>query len=72
MHSKCYEIFRWTDSKDLHDYFRNNSVSETLFHADIYNVHKNILMWKIIFKSVEISTAVTYGIAYIEGYNIIR
>ncbi len=63
-----------TDHEDPLDYLRGHGVSEAQFRADVQRAYNNsnvdVSVLEKPSKPVEVPTAVTDGIAYIEGYNV--
>ncbi|PEP60037.1 N-acetylmuramoyl-L-alanine amidase [Bacillus pseudomycoides] len=72
-----YDVTKYlggTDHEDPLDYLRSHGVSEAQFRADVKRAYNNSSVEVSVpekpSKPAEIPTAVTDGIAYIEGYNI--
>ncbi|PGG76465.1 N-acetylmuramoyl-L-alanine amidase, partial [Bacillus toyonensis] len=72
-----YDVTKYlsgTDHEDPLDYLRSHGVSEAQFRADVQRVYKNSSVEVSVpeqpSKPAEVPTAVTDGIAYIEGYNV--
>ncbi|PFR52586.1 N-acetylmuramoyl-L-alanine amidase [Bacillus cereus] len=72
-----YDVTKYlggTDHEDPLDYLRSHGVSEAQFRADVQRAYNNSNVDVSVpdkpSKPVEVSTAVTDGIAYIEGYNV--
>ncbi|MBE5106487.1 N-acetylmuramoyl-L-alanine amidase [Bacillus thuringiensis] len=72
-----YDVTKYlggTDHEDPFDYLRSHGVSETQFRADVQRAYNNanvdVSVPEKPSKPAEVSTAVTDGIAYIEGYNV--
>ncbi|MFJ8454197.1 N-acetylmuramoyl-L-alanine amidase [Bacillus paramycoides] len=72
-----YDVTKYlggTDHEDPLDYLRSHGVSEAQFRADVQRVYNNSSVEVPVpekpSKPEEIPTAVTDGIAYIEGYNV--
>ncbi|KXY68782.1 MULTISPECIES: N-acetylmuramoyl-L-alanine amidase [Bacillus] len=72
-----YDVTKYlggTDHEDPLDYLRSHGVSEAQFRADVQRAYNNssvnVSVPEKPSKPVEIPTAVTDGIAYIEGYNV--
>ncbi|MCU5005711.1 peptidoglycan recognition protein family protein, partial [Bacillus pacificus] len=63
-----------TDHEDPLDYLRSHGVSEAQFRADVQRAYNNSSVEVSVpdkpSKPAEVPTAVTDGIAYIEGYNV--
>ena len=60
-----------TDHEDPIDYLRSHGVSETQFRSDVQRAYNNSSVdVSVPSKPEEVPTAVTDGIAYIEGYNV--
>ncbi|PGM94549.1 peptidoglycan recognition protein family protein [Bacillus cereus] len=63
-----------TDHEDPLDYLRSHGVSEAQFRADVQRAYNNssvdVSVPEKPSKPAEVPTAVTDGIAYIEGYNV--
>ncbi|WP_346817378.1 N-acetylmuramoyl-L-alanine amidase [Bacillus paramobilis] len=72
-----YDVTKYlggTDHEDPLDYLRSHGVSEAQFRADVQRAYSNssveVTAPNKPSKPTEIPTAVTDGIAYIEGYNV--
>ncbi|MEC0900539.1 MULTISPECIES: N-acetylmuramoyl-L-alanine amidase [Bacillus] len=72
-----YDVTKYlggTDHEDPLDYLRSHGVSEAQFRADVQRAYNNSNVDVSVpdkrSKPVEVPTAVTDGIAYIEGYNV--
>ncbi|MEC3467686.1 N-acetylmuramoyl-L-alanine amidase [Bacillus tropicus] len=72
-----YDVTKYlggTDHEDPLDYLRSHGVSEAQFRADVQRAYNNsnvdVSVPEKPSKPVEVPTAVTDGIAYIEGYNV--
>ncbi|MEX0137527.1 N-acetylmuramoyl-L-alanine amidase [Bacillus nitratireducens] len=72
-----YDVTKYlggTDHEDPLDYLKSHGVSEAQFRADVQRAYNNSSVNVSIFdkpsKPTEVPTAVTDGIAYIEGYNV--
>ncbi|MEI3618260.1 N-acetylmuramoyl-L-alanine amidase [Bacillus thuringiensis] len=72
-----YDVTKYlggTDHEDPLDYLRSHGVSEAQFRADVQRAYNNsnaeVSVPEKPFKPVEVPTAVTDGIAYIEGYSV--
>ncbi|MGH0586557.1 N-acetylmuramoyl-L-alanine amidase [Bacillus mycoides] len=72
-----YDVTKYlggTDHEDPLDYLKSHGVSETQFRADVQRAYNNsnveVSMPEKPTKTAAVPTAVTDGIAYIEGYNI--
>ncbi|MEK4695526.1 N-acetylmuramoyl-L-alanine amidase [Bacillus sp. FSL M8-0063] len=70
-----YDVTKYlggTDHEDPLDYLRSHGVSEAQFRADVQRAYNNsnVDVPDKPSKPVEVPTAVTDGIAYIEGYNV--
>lgn len=63
-----------TDHEDPLDYLRSHRVSEAQFRTDVQRAYGNssvdVFVPEKLSKPAEVPTAVTDGIAYIEGYNV--
>ncbi|MEH7219080.1 peptidoglycan recognition protein family protein [Bacillus toyonensis] len=63
-----------TDHEDPLDYLKSHGVSEAQFRADVQRAYKNSSVEVSVpeqpSKPAEVPTAVTDGVAYIEGYNV--
>ena len=63
-----------TDREDPIDYLKSHGVSEAQFRADVQRAYNNssvdVSVPEKPSKPAEVPTAVTDGIAYIEGYNV--
>ena len=59
-----------TDREDPIDYLRSHGVSETQFRSDARAYNNSSVDVSVPSKPEEVPTAVTDGIAYIEGYNV--
>ena len=62
-----------THHEDPIDYLKSHGVSEAQFRADVqraYNSSVDVSVPEKPSKPAEVPTAVTDGIAYIEGYNV--
>lgn len=73
-HSDVTHHLGGTDHEDPLDYLRSHGVSEAQFRADVQRAYNNsnvdVSVPEKPSKPAEVPTAVTDGIAYIEGYNI--
>ncbi|PEJ56176.1 N-acetylmuramoyl-L-alanine amidase [Bacillus wiedmannii] len=73
-HSDVTHHLGGTDHEDPLDYLKSHGVSESQFRADVQRAYNNssadISVPEKPSKPAEIPTAVTDGIAYIEGYNV--
>ncbi|MDA2095451.1 N-acetylmuramoyl-L-alanine amidase [Bacillus cereus] len=72
-----YDVTKYlggTDHEDPLDYLRSHGVSEAQFRADVQRAYNNsnvdVSVPEKPSKPEEVQTAVTDGIAYIEGYNV--
>ncbi|HHT7112202.1 TPA: N-acetylmuramoyl-L-alanine amidase [Bacillus cereus] len=72
-----YDVTKYlggTDHEDPLDYLRSHGVSEAQFRADVQRAYNNSSVEVSVpdkpSKPAEVPTAVTDGIAYIEGYNV--
>ncbi|PFY36789.1 N-acetylmuramoyl-L-alanine amidase [Bacillus toyonensis] len=72
-----YDVTKYlggTDHEDPLDYLRSHGVSEAQFRADVQCAYKNSSVEVSVpeqpSKPAEIPTAVTDGVAYIQGYNV--
>lgn len=72
-----YDVTKYlggTDHEDPLDYLRSHGVSEAQFRADVQRVYNNSSVEVSVPENpsepAEVPTAVTDGIAYIEGYNV--
>ncbi|PGC18802.1 N-acetylmuramoyl-L-alanine amidase [Bacillus wiedmannii] len=70
-----YDVTKYlggTDHEDPLDYLRSHGVSEVQFRADVQRAYNNanVSVPEKPSKPAEVPTAVTDGIAYIEGYNV--
>ncbi|MGW6151502.1 N-acetylmuramoyl-L-alanine amidase [Bacillus mycoides] len=72
-----YDVTKYlggTDHEDPLDYLKSHGVSETQFRADVQRAYNNssvdVSVPEKPSKPEEVPTAVTGGIAYIEGYNV--
>ncbi|WP_242290234.1 N-acetylmuramoyl-L-alanine amidase [Bacillus cereus group sp. BfR-BA-01319] len=72
-----YDVTKYlggTDHEDPLDYLRSHGVSEAQFRADVQRASNNsnvdVSVPEKLSKPAEVPTAVTDGIAYIEGYNV--
>ncbi|MDA1958360.1 peptidoglycan recognition protein family protein, partial [Bacillus cereus group sp. BcHK114] len=72
-----YDVTKYlggTDHEDPLDYLKSHGVSEAQFHADVQRAYNNSSVEVSVpdkpSKPAEVPTAVTDGIAYIEGYNV--
>ena len=72
-----YDVTKYlggTDHEDPLDYLKSHGVSEAQFRADVQRAYNNSSVEVSVpekpSKPAEIPTAVTDGIAYIEGYNV--
>ncbi|MEI3893179.1 MULTISPECIES: N-acetylmuramoyl-L-alanine amidase [Bacillus] len=72
-----YDVTKYlggTDHEDPLDYLKSHGVSEAQFRADVQRAYNNsnvdVSVSEKPSKPVEVPTAVTDGIAYIEGYNV--
>ncbi|PGP74588.1 N-acetylmuramoyl-L-alanine amidase [Bacillus cereus] len=73
-HSDVTHHLGGTDHEDPIDYLQSHGVSEAQFRADVQRVYNNsnvdVSVSEKPSKPAEVPTAVTDGIAYIEGYNV--
>lgn len=73
-HSDVTHYLGGTDHEDPLDYLRSQGVSEAQFIADVQRAYNNSNVEVSVpnkpSKPAEVPTAVTDGIAYIEGYNV--
>ena len=73
-HSDVTRHFGGTDHEDPLDYLKSHGVSEARFRADVQRAYNNSSVEVSVpekpSKPAEVPTAVTGGIAYIEGYNV--
>ncbi|MGN4667012.1 N-acetylmuramoyl-L-alanine amidase [Bacillus cereus group sp. MYBK234-1] len=73
-HSDVTHHLGGTDHEDPLDYLRSHGVSEAQFRADVQRAYNNsnvdVSVPEKPSKPAEVPTAVTDGIAYIEGYNV--
>ncbi|MBG9580485.1 N-acetylmuramoyl-L-alanine amidase, partial [Bacillus thuringiensis] len=72
-HSDVTHYLGGTDHEDPIDYLKSHGVSEAQFRADVqraYNSSVDVSVPEKPSKPAEVPTAVTDGIAYIEGYNV--
>ena len=73
-HSDVTHYLGGTDHEDPNDYLKSHGVSEAQFRADVQRAYNNSSVDVSIpekpSKPSEVPTAVTDGIAYIEGYNV--
>ncbi|PEM14146.1 N-acetylmuramoyl-L-alanine amidase [Bacillus toyonensis] len=73
-HSDVTHHLGGTDHEDPIDYLKSHGVSESQFRADVQRAYNNSSVDVSVpdesSKPVEVPTAVTDGIAYIEGYNV--
>ncbi|PEK04784.1 N-acetylmuramoyl-L-alanine amidase [Bacillus wiedmannii] len=73
-HSDVTHHLGGTDHEDPLDYLKSHGVSEAQFRADVQRAYNNssvdISVPEKPSKPAEVPTAVTDGIAYIEGYNV--
>ncbi|WMS84440.1 N-acetylmuramoyl-L-alanine amidase [Bacillus wiedmannii] len=72
-----YDVTKYlggTDHEDPLDYLRSHGVSEAQFRADVQRAYNNsnvdVSVPEKPSKPAEVPTAVTDGVAYIEGYNV--
>ncbi|QBP91233.1 N-acetylmuramoyl-L-alanine amidase [Bacillus mycoides] len=72
-----YDVTKYlggTDHEDPLDYLKSHGVSEAQFRADVQRAYNNSSLDVSVpdktSKTAEVLTAVTDGIAYIEGYNV--
>ncbi|PGT74072.1 N-acetylmuramoyl-L-alanine amidase [Bacillus cereus] len=72
-----YDVTKYlggTDHEDPLDYLKSHGVSEAQFRADVQRAYNNsnveVSVLEKPSKPAEVPTAVTDGIAYIEGYNV--
>ncbi|MCU5005782.1 N-acetylmuramoyl-L-alanine amidase [Bacillus pacificus] len=72
-----YDVTKYlggTDHEDPLDYLKSHGVSESQFRADVQRAYNNssvdVSVPEKPSKPAEVPTAVTDGIAYIEGYNV--
>ncbi|MBK5433413.1 N-acetylmuramoyl-L-alanine amidase [Bacillus sp. TH25] len=72
-----YDVTKYlggTDHEDPLDYLRSHGVSEAQFRADVQRAYTNssvdVSVPEKPSKPAEVPTAVTDGVAYIEGYNV--
>ncbi|HFK1408869.1 TPA: N-acetylmuramoyl-L-alanine amidase, partial [Bacillus cereus] len=67
-----YDVTKYlggTDHEDPLDYLQRHGVSEAQFRADVQRAYNHSSV-EVPSKSAEVRTAVTDGIAYMEGYNV--
>lgn len=73
-HSDVTHYLGGTDHEDPIDYLKSHGVSEAQFRADVQRAYNNssvdVSVPEKPSKPAEVPTAVTDGIAYIEGYNV--
>lgn len=73
-HSDVTHHLGGTDHEDPIDYLKSHGVSEAQFRADVQRAYNNanvdVSVPEKPSKPAEVPTAVTDGIAYIEGYNV--
>ncbi|PFY38770.1 N-acetylmuramoyl-L-alanine amidase [Bacillus toyonensis] len=73
-HSDVTHHLGGTDHEDPIDYLKSHGVSEAQFRADVQRAYNNanvdVSVPEQPSKPAEVPTAVTDGIAYIEGYNV--
>ncbi|PEV72479.1 peptidoglycan recognition protein family protein, partial [Bacillus cereus] len=73
-HSDVTHHFGGTDYEDPIEYLQSHGVSEAQFRADVQRVYNNsnvdVSVPEKPSKPAEVSTAITDGIAYIEGYHV--
>ncbi|MRB60922.1 N-acetylmuramoyl-L-alanine amidase [Bacillus thuringiensis] len=73
-HSDVTHHLGGTDHEDPIDYLKSHGVSEAQFRADVQRAYNNssvdVFVPEKPSKPEEVPTAVTDGIAYIEGYNV--
>ncbi|PFY08553.1 N-acetylmuramoyl-L-alanine amidase [Bacillus toyonensis] len=73
-HSDVTHHLGGTDHEDPIDYLKSHGVSEAQFRADVQRAYNNASVDVSVpenpSKPAEVPTAVTDGIAYIEGYNV--
>ncbi|QWH04299.1 N-acetylmuramoyl-L-alanine amidase (plasmid) [Bacillus mycoides] len=73
-HKDATYKFGGTDHEDLLDYLKSHGVSEAQFRADVQRAYTNssvdVSVPEKPSKPAEVPTAITDGIAYIEGYNV--
>ncbi|HHT7227694.1 N-acetylmuramoyl-L-alanine amidase [Bacillus thuringiensis] len=73
-HSDVTHYLGGTDHEDPIDYLKSHGVSEAQFRADVQRAYANssvdVSVPEKPSKPAEVPTAVTDGIAYIEGYNV--
>ncbi|PGC95124.1 N-acetylmuramoyl-L-alanine amidase [Bacillus toyonensis] len=70
-HNDVRKYLGGTDHEDPIDYLRSHGVSEAQFRADVQRAYNNSSVdVSVPSKPEEVSTAVTDGSAYIEGYNV--
>lgn len=73
-HSDVTHYLGGTDHEDPIDYLKSHGVSESQFRADVQRAYNNssvdVSVPEKLSKPAEVPTAVTDGIAYIEGYNV--
>ncbi|HDT6579663.1 TPA: N-acetylmuramoyl-L-alanine amidase [Bacillus cereus] len=70
-HNDVRKYLGGTDHEDPIDYLRSHGVSESQFRSDVQQAYNNSgVDVSVPSKPEEVPTAVTDGIAYIEGYNV--
>ncbi|MGX5389566.1 N-acetylmuramoyl-L-alanine amidase [Bacillus thuringiensis] len=70
-HNDVRKYLGGTDHEDPIDYLRSHGVSESQFRSDVQRAYSNSSVdVSVPSKPEEVPTAVTDGIAYIEGYNV--
>ncbi|MDM8361744.1 N-acetylmuramoyl-L-alanine amidase [Bacillus thuringiensis] len=70
-HNGVRKYLGGTDHEDPIDYLRSHGVSESQFRSDVQRAYNNSSVdVSVPSKPEEVPTAVTDGIAYIEGYNV--
>ncbi|MEW4153069.1 N-acetylmuramoyl-L-alanine amidase [Bacillus thuringiensis] len=70
-HNDVRKYLGGTDYEDPIDYLRSHGVSESQFRSDVQRAYNNSSVdVSVPSKPEEVPTAVTDGIAYIEGYNV--
>ncbi|WP_142951012.1 peptidoglycan recognition protein family protein, partial [Bacillus toyonensis] len=68
-HNDVTKYLGGTNHEDPLDYLASHGVSEAQFRADVGRVYNNSSV-EVFASPAEVPTAVTDGIAYIEGYNV--
>ncbi|MEW4236894.1 N-acetylmuramoyl-L-alanine amidase [Bacillus thuringiensis] len=72
-HNDVRKYLGGTDHEDPIDYLKSHGISEAQFRADVQRAYNNSSVKVSVpetSKPAEVQTAVTDGIAYIEGYNV--